>query len=136
MPTHIHPFPELRALAESEARDAYSSMREVGIMYPYDDHGRRREDVYPWDQIPSGTRDWWVAARIMLLCDLTRPASRDAVCRLVVEHLGCSLCGLHAILAGEVEAFGVFGDELAAVISGMPPAAALTAIVAHLWPSE
>ncbi len=85
-------LPALRALAEQEARDAYSSMRDVGIMYPYDEHGRKRSEPDPWAQLPSGTRDWWVAARLTLLADLSRPESRDAVARLVAEQLGLE-CG-------------------------------------------
>lgn len=165
MPTTIHPFPELRAYAESEARDAYSSMREVGIMYPYDEHGRHRADVDPWDQIPSGTRDWWVTARLTLLCDLTRPASRDAVARLVVAKLGGPEEGAdaggwweferwdggclvrlysgrncHELWASESVAVRENGVEADAIVPDMAGcqtlASALSAIVAHLWPSE
>lgn len=139
--TTIHPFPELVALAEEEARESYSAMRDAGIATPYDVHGRKRSEADPWDQLPTGTREWWISARMSLLCDLTRPASRDAVARLVANRLGW--CADEVIAACERDwpklralwrSAGL--PELPRWEPQPPAPEALAAVVRHLWPPE
>ena len=81
-PTTIHPFPELRALAEEEARDIWT--RHVRLF---------RERLPDMEVVadPHDASDGFavtVDAQVERLCDLTRPASRDAVARLVAKRLG------------------------------------------------
>ena len=84
--TMIHPFPELVKLAEEEAR----AMMVARALPEWE---RRTRSA------PRPMPEWWAAAnktecdstaRVIttLLCDLTRPASRDAVARLVAGRVG------------------------------------------------
>lgn len=74
-----------------------------------------------------------------LLCDLRRPASRDAVARLVAAKVSPMWSALRVNLA--IEARQYAWTELCN-IANVPrllrevegPAEALTAIVRHLWP--
>ena len=125
--TTIHPFPELRQYAESEARafaEAWESACEA--------------DWLAWDRLDQTTRERRIKAHLTLLCDLTRPASRDAVCRLVADKLGVRVSAGHQMIE---EAKGPLSDALPRDVVARiyvtftePPTLAL--IVRHLWPQE
>ena len=72
-------LPALRKRAEEEAREL-----QGGCRYPFCVGDPTAEE---WDE--------YVSAHLTLLSDLTRPASRDAVARLVAEAVGLE-CGATA----------------------------------------
>lgn len=132
MNTTIHPFPELRAYAEEEAR-AFAAAWESAC----------EADWLAWDRLDQMTRERRVKTHLTLLCDLTRPASRDAVYRLVAGTLshGWTPCRVQHAIAGHgldwralcarglvPERYVCGPDEP----SGAP--ASLAFIVRHLWP--
>lgn len=84
----LRDIPAVRALAEREARALYERVKEhmqllaATLITP------------AWDAAP-GVRCLYTEAMLDLLCDLTRPASRDAVARLVAESVGLE-CGATA----------------------------------------
>ena len=155
MPTTIHPFPELRAYAESEARDIWT--RHVRLF---------REHLPDMEVVadPHDASDGFavtVAAQVERLCDLTRFASRAVVAALAAERVGLDAwtgAGVHLGRQGWTWALWdgrngsvVFTENMRGganrldrdtrvVVPGIAaitdPAEALTAIVTHLWPSE
>ena len=106
MSTTIHPFPELVDLAQREAVDMQVRMgmllSAVGV---------------------EALR----AAVLAQLCDLTRPASRDAVCRLIAAHQNVDVLHVHRTLraARDVPEF-----------AHLTHAEQLSIVVRHLWPEE
>ncbi len=132
--TTIHPFPALRAYAEEEERAFYSL--DVSI---------RGTSLGQWARMDDGVKHIVVTARLALLCDLTRPASRDAVARLVARTLSHGWTPYrvqHAIeehgldwrtlcARGLVPERYVCGPDEP---SGAP--ASLALIVRHLWPER
>lgn len=130
MPTTIHPFPELRALAEQYAQERADARSRYG--HTHDTGGAS------WAAMGQASRDIAVSVEINLLCDLTRDASRDAVCRLVADKLGVRVSAVHQMIE---EAKGPLCDVLPRDVVARiyvtftePPTLAL--IVTHLWPSE
>ena len=118
--TTIHPFPELRALAEEEAR-AYATTSD----------GTHHEAIELFARVRF----------TLMLCDLTRPASRDAVARLVATRVGLDLAGVHQRLALPgfplLRLYDYCGVPDTAQGNGEhTPAEALALIVRHLWPEE
>ena len=77
-------LPALRDYAESEERDFYSL--DVSI---------RGTSLGRWERMDREVKHICVTARLTLLSDLSRPASRDAVARLVAEAVGLE-CGATA----------------------------------------
>lgn len=104
--TTIHPFTELVDLAQREADDLHARMEMrlsgVGV---------------------EALR----AAVLAQLCDLTRPASRDAVCRLIAAHQNVDVLHVHRTLraARDVPEF-----------AHLTHAEQLGIVVRHLWPDE
>lgn len=104
--TTIHPFTELVDLAQREADDLHARMEMrlsgVGV---------------------EALR----AAVLAQLCDLTRPASRDAVCRLIAAHQNVDVLHVHRTLrvARDVPEF-----------AHLTHAEQLSIVVRHLWPDE
>ena len=75
--TPLRNIPAIRKLAEEQAREQLAAERAFVA----------RETSYAY--VVSKEDEWVrVEARLDLLCDLTRPASRDAVARLVGNNLG------------------------------------------------
>lgn len=137
MPTTIHPFPELRALAEQYAQERADERARYG--YTHDTGGAS------WAAMGHVSRYIAVSVELNLLCDLTRNASRDAVCRLVADTLmgGWTLARVHHAIEGH----GL--DWRALCARGLVPercvcgpdepttaAESLALIVRHLWPPE
>lgn len=83
-------LPALRKLAEEEAHDYWASVRQIV------------PTAAPWEQTPAYGKDVQIRARLILLSDLTRPASRDAVARLVAPRLagGCNIGWLIEAIEG------------------------------------
>lgn len=79
--TTIRPLPELRALAEAEARETWDAVARLwdGAMVP---------PMTRWAYLDGQIREMHTAAHVALLLDVSRPASRDAVVRLVAEKVG------------------------------------------------
>lgn len=78
-------LPALRRLAEAAARETHdATVRAIKARH----HGSYGQSLI--DALPPMWAD--VDAHLTLLCDLTRPASRDAVARLVAEAAGLE-CG-------------------------------------------
>lgn len=75
-------IPAIRAEAEHQAEERQDALA-------------RRSYLCAWRDMPRSSRDIRIAAHLDLLCDLTRPASRDAVARLVAAKLGIE-CGATA----------------------------------------
>ena len=150
--TTIHPFPELRALAEEEARAFASAWA-----------GEFAAAWLAWDTLDPDTREKRIRTHLSLLCDLSRPASRDAVARLVAARLSIPVeCFAPSLwrMAATVWAFSAMSDcsggvknvgvwfiptpgSTAKSIHSVPslvgitdPAEALALIVRHLWPEE
>ena len=133
MPPTIHPFPELRALAEQYAQERADARSRYG--YTTATGGAS------WAAMGQVSRDIAVSVELNLLCDLRRPASQDAVCRLVAERVGWD--GFDVTKSIEVSAGMLDGLRRAVGLSELPrwepvpgPAEALSMIVTHLWPSE
>ena len=75
----LRDLPPVRALAEERAREHYTMrMTIAGPAY----------GGIPWEQVSDYQRGLSEAAHLALLCDLTRPDSRDAVARLVADWIG------------------------------------------------
>lgn len=125
--TTIHPFPALRAYAEEEALARVIALHDLEGEWMRPDYDTSTE----------------TAIELRLLCDLTRPASRDAVYRLVAGTLshGWTPCRVQHAIAGHgldwralcgrglvPERYVCGPDEP----SGAP--ASLALIVRHLWP--
>lgn len=120
MGSTIKPFPELVDLAQREAVDMQVRMgmllSAVGV---------------------EALR----AAVLAQLCDLSRPASRDAVCRLVAVKVGWVVSDVVAAIDWNwnlyVALHRVAGLPDPEQWEPHPPAAAgLSAVVRHLWPDE
>ena len=77
MSTTIRPFPELREYAEEEARDCHN--RFASLTWGVADG---------WSELDDDAQATLLRLHVDRICDLTRPASRDAVCRLVGERIG------------------------------------------------
>lgn len=128
MPTTIHPFHELRALAEQCAQERADERARYG--HTHDTGGTS------WAAMGHVSRHIAVSVELNLLCDLTRPASRDAIARLVAAKVGWQ----PERVIGAVESSGAIRNRLyrkvgvAGWCSSAPDA--LSMIVAHLWPSE
>ena len=89
-------LPAIRRLAEEQAREEYEA---YGRAY----HARyRNETLRPWGN-HHGDRDCEVVAQLALLADLSRPASRDAVARLVAEAACENITSMHLYLSGAVD---------------------------------
>ena len=69
-------LPALRELAEREAREAADVAASVV------------DPLFSWSWMSPDARERAITVRLALLSDLSRPASRDAVCRLVAERVG------------------------------------------------
>ena len=136
--TMIHPFPELRQLAESEARAMM-----VARALPEWERRTRSE--------PRPMPEWWAVANktehestvrglTTLLCDLSRDASRDAVARVVGERIAWPAWEVAkaednwTTLVALCRKVGI--PEPARWEPHPPFAATLTAIVRHLWPEN
>lgn len=84
----IAALPAVAALATNEARAEYEA-------YAHAYHARYpNETLRPWGS-HDGDHGCFIAAQLALLSDLSRPASRDAVARLVAEAVGLE-CGATA----------------------------------------
>ena len=152
--TTIHPFPELRALAEEEARDIWT--RHVRLFREVGDCGF----VESPDDAPEGFAVT-VAAQVERLCDLTRFGSRTVVAALIAQKVGLSgwdSAGVHFGRQGSTWALWdgrnasvVFTENMRGganrldrdprvVVRGVSaitdPSEALALIVRHLWPQE
>lgn len=69
-------LPGVREAAEEMACEAYEAMRAAGDMLP------------PWGWRQQGVdQDRWARVHLTLLCDLTRPASRDWWARWLAERV-------------------------------------------------
>lgn len=139
-PTTIHAFPELRQLAEREARAAYDAFVRYAEEHPrHSDTGSRRAMTFVWDN-NQGTREWWIAAHLALLCDLSRDASRDAVARVVAQRIAWPAWEVAkaednwTTLVALCRKVGI--PEPARWEPHPPFAATLTTIVRHLWPEN
>ena len=77
----LRDLPALRRRAEELAREAHGAHVSAIWSALYDSYGQALVDALP---------PMWVyeEAHLALICDLSRPASRDAVARLVAEALG------------------------------------------------
>ena len=127
--TTIHPFPELRALAEEEAyhrrRRLFAALTAPGRFFGSELRA----------SVPDIT--FWIEAVTAELCDLTRPASRDAVCRLVGERIGWDGHSVAlSVETGGVNVYALFRDCGIAAEPSLNAAADLALIVRHLWPKE
>ena len=78
-------FPELRALAEAQARALWDAFVSAG----------RTDDALGILGPSARVRDAWVDAHLALLRDLSRPESRDAAARLLAAKVGLE-CGATA----------------------------------------
>lgn len=118
--TTIHEFPELRALAKEEA------LRLRSVLW----------DANPDAAVVSSQKD--MARGIStLLRDLSRPASRDAVCRLVAGRIRWT----PATVVLAMETTGAIRERLhrdCGVPADAPTSGsateALAIVVRHLWP--
>ena len=118
--TTIKPFPELVELATREATDIQVRM---GMML-------------------SGVGVEALRSAVLAqLCDLTRPASRDAVARLVAKRIGWVVSDVVAAIDWNWQTY--LGLHRSAGMDDPnrwerhPPAPeALALIVRHLWPDE
>jgi len=81
----LRTLPAIRAEAERLARETYEAQSKT--LYA---HGMGPSLL--WDLLPERMRTAYVGAHIDLLRDLSRPASMDAVARLVAARLGVK-CG-------------------------------------------
>lgn len=132
-PTTIHPFPELRAYAESEARARRQRLFTVLTAPGMGFYG---------SELRAGTPDitFWTDAVVAEWCDLTRPASRDAVCRLVAKRIAWPAWEVAkaednwTTLVALCRTGGI--PEPARWEPRPPFAVTLTAIVRHLWPEN
>lgn len=138
-PTTIHPFPELRALAEEEARALMCAMHAP----EWERRTRSAPRPVPegWATADAAMLQTLTESHLTLLCDLTRPASRDAVARLVAARVGTDLAGVHQRLALPgfplLRLYDYCGVPDTAQGNGEhAPAEALALIVRHLWPEE
>lgn len=143
-PTTIHPFPELRALAEEEARAYHDACARIHPGYAawdelpdYEATLTTDDPDYEGARLVGNPRRIFVKAHLTLLCDLTRPASRDAVARLVAARVDWRPSTLIVALDP-----GLFGVDVLFTRAGLPydvnwPAAVkLAKLVRHLWPEE
>jgi len=132
--TTIHPFPELRATAESEARVLMCAMHAP----EWERRTRSAPRPMPegWATADAATLRTLTEAHLTLLCDLTRPASRDAVCRLVAKRVGWQA----ERVIGAIESSGSVRNRLYRKVGtgGWCNSApvALSMIVRHLWPED
>ena len=78
----LRDLPAIRAEAEHQAEERQDALA-------------RRSYLCAWRDMPRSSRDIRIAAHLDLLCDLTHPASRDAVARLVAARVGL-VCGATA----------------------------------------
>lgn len=118
--TTIHPFHELRALAEEEAR-AYATTSD----------GTRHEAVELYARVRF----------TLMLCDLERPASRDAVARLVAARIGWNVSDVTAAVDWNWNLYVALHRTARMTDPDRwephpPSAEALALIVRHLWPEE
>ena len=84
----LRTLPAIRAEAERLARETYEAQSKT--LYA---HGMGPSLL--WELLPERMRTAYVGAHIDLLCDLSRPASMDAVARLVAAKVGL-VCGATA----------------------------------------
>lgn len=102
----LRDIPAVRALAEREARAFYDALPPLSPQRTPRAVRRMSTTTEPgWETVGSETTTWeeqseeWrnaiIAAYLALLTDLSRPASRDAVARLVAEAVGLE-CGATA----------------------------------------
>jgi hypothetical protein len=95
------------ALAEREAREHLDAVCDVPPAI-----------VIVHGTTPDAVMRRTVAARLVLLSDLSRPASRDAVARLVAEKVDAPVWDIvHAIEAGDYPKLEAF-DELRRYVIG------------------
>ena len=106
--TTIHPFPELVDLANREADDLHARM---------------------WMRLSGVGVEALRAAVLAQLCDLTRPASLDAVCRLIANHQHVDVADVHRT--------NRMARSLPADMGGAwTDAERIAVVVRHLWPEE
>lgn len=121
----IAPFPELRQYAEEEARLRYDTFSSLAGW----------ADDRSFAALDDDQRHLLVLSEVTILTDLSRRASRDAVCRLVAIKIGWLPC--HVMTA--IHLGGIEYDALLTVAGATPqirphtPATRLAAIVAALW---
>lgn len=128
-PTTIHAFPELRQLAEREARDCHN--RFALLTWGVSDG---------WGELEDEAQATLIRVHIDRLCDLSRDASRDAVARVVGKRIGWPAWEVAkaednwTTLVALCRKVGI--PEPARWEPHPPFAATLTAIVRHLWPEN
>ena len=89
-------FPELRALAEAQARALYGAFPSQRGPFPARDGcGLTVHAPTPWEEQGADFRASLIDAHLALLRDLSRPESRDAVARLLAAKVGLA-CGATA----------------------------------------
>lgn len=115
-PTTIHAFPELRKLAEQQALSLRSAL---------------------WDANPGPavvpSQKAMTEAVLTRLCDMTDPASRDALGRLIGARVGWD--GPSVVLSVETGGINVHALFRACGFEAeSAPAVDLVLVVRHLWP--
>lgn len=119
----IAPFPELRTLAEEEARAHYTAWLAAMSL-----------GTYGWDDLDAGTREVHVAVYIALLTDLTRRASFLVVADLAAKKARITVFALHALISGTAPYPPEWPPDLCdKVATADTEAEALAAIVGALW---
>jgi hypothetical protein len=111
-------LPALRKRAEEEAKALCEVCADTFALHMGADMPAMYERG--WDGMHEDERDALTAANLALLCDPSRPASRDAVARLVAEALGME-CGA---TAPELRPFQFYSD-------GEPNHSWLLVVTAH-----
>ena len=82
--TPLRNIPAIRKLAEEQAREHHEALSaEIN----HRDLATQAPTLPEWGIMSPSWREYRINAAVALLCDLTRPASRDAVARLVAERV-------------------------------------------------
>ena len=133
--TTIHPFPELRALAEEEARAFAEACSDAFALHMGDDTPAMYE--LGWDGMHDDEHEALTAAHLTLLCDLTRPMSRYAVSVLVGNRIGWDGHSIAlSVETGGINIHALFRDCGFKAEPSLNAGADLALIVRHLWPEE
>lgn len=119
-------LPALRKLAEEEAR---ARMELFHRQNPPPNPGAR---LPVWADFSRSYREELTAVEIEILSDLTRPASRDAVCRLVAERAKIRLWAVHLLLLGGTEYPPEWPPSLTDALASATDTEALTLIALHV----
>lgn len=131
----IQPFPALTALALAEASDIWDRHVHLFRAQGWDVVDRPTNDS---DEVSNTAFQVTIQAQLDRLCDMTRPASRDALVRLCAPLYGVTAPDLSRLI--ELRDFSVASQALTPIVPALlnaeSPAHAMVLLAQHTWPTN